>query len=252
MNELDRMIEILSAERGKKPPVLSESEKFRCFRALVNVRPPLLIGAEFLRLQDSYLKRRAEERGVVRVEEFEYRDRIALWRGDITRLNADAIVNACNSALLGCFQPLHDCIDNAIHTNAGVQVRLDCNALMQGKREPNGQVKVTSAYNLPSRYIFHTVGPIVRGGVSEENRRDLANCYRSCLNRAKEMNLSSLAFCCISTGVFGYPQKEACSLAVSVVKRWLRENPCALRIIFNVFLGRDEAFYRQELSNEQS
>lgn len=244
---LDRLIRILCEERGETVPLLSEEQKPDFFRALCNVRPPVPVTAEFLRLQDEYLSQKMKERGVVDVNGFVYRDGIALWRGDITRLNADAIVNACNPALLGCFHPLHNCIDNVIHSAAGVQVRLDCDKLMRGGEEPNGQVKVTEAYNLPSRYIFHTVGPIVRGGVTEQNRRDLERCYLSCMDKAAEMKLETLAFCCISTGEYRYPKDAACRLAVQTVRGWKTATGGSLKIIFNVFLKEDEELYEREL-----
>lgn len=243
---LDKLIGILSSERGESVPGLSAAQKPDYFRALCNVRPPRQVSEEFLRLQDEYLAARAREKGVVDADKFEYHGGIVLWRGDITRLNADAIVNACNCALLGCFSPLHGCIDNAIHSAAGVQVRLDCNEMMEGKLEPNGRVRVTKGYNLPCRYIFHTVGPIVRGRVTEQNRADLKNCYLSCLNKAAEMGLESIAFCCISTGEYGYPKAEACALAVHTVKEWLK-NGDGLKIIFNVFTAEDEKLYEREL-----
>ena len=244
---LDRLIQILCEERDEAVPLISDEQKPDLFRALCNVRPPMPARKEFLRLQDEYLSQRTKERGIVDVNGFVYRDDIALWRGDITRLNADAVVNACNSALLGCFHPLHNCIDNVIHSAAGVQVRLDCNAIMRGGEEQNGRVKVTKAYNLPSRYIFHTVGPIVYGGVTEQNRRDLESCYLSCLNRAAEMKLSTLAFCCISTGEYRYPKDEACRLAVQTVKQWKSETDSSLKVIFNVYLKEDEVLYEREL-----
>lgn len=248
MKTLDRLIEILCAERSEKIPVLSERQKPNYFRALCNVRPPLPVSEEFVRLQNEYLSERTKKRGVVDVNTFDYQNKIALWQGDITRLNSDAIVNACNSALLGCFQPLHNCIDNVIHSNAGVQVRLDCNDMMNGKQEPNGQVKVTMAYNLPSKYIFHTVGPIVYGRVTKQNEADLQNCYLSCLNKAKEMNLTSIAFCCLSTGVFGYPKNMACTLAVQTVKTWQEQNDYDINIVFNVFTDEDRYCYERELN----
>ena len=244
---LDRLIQFLCAERGEAVPSISDEQKPDLFRALCNVRPPMPVTKEFLCLQDEYLSQRTKERGIVDVNGFVYRDGIALWRGDITRLNADAVVNACNSALLGCFHPLHNCIDNVIHSAAGVQVRLDCNAIMRGGEEPNGRVKVTKAYNLPSRYIFHTVGPIVHDVVTEQNRRDLKSCYLSCLNMAAEMKLSALAFCCISTGEYHYPKDEACRLAVQTVKQWKLETGSSLKVVFNVFLKEDEALYEREL-----
>lgn len=248
MENLDRLLEILCEERGERVPEnLSGKDKTDLFRALCNVRPPRPVTDEFIALQDEYLRQKTMERGVADVKGFEYKDNIALWQGDITRLNADAIVNACNSALLGCFTPLHNCIDNIIHSNAGVQVRLDCDAIMRGGHEKNGGVKVTKAYNLPSKYIFHTVGPVVYGEKPDaENVRDLTNCYLSCLKEADEMRLENIAFCCISTGVFGYPKREACALAVSTVKNYLAAGS-KLKVIFNVFLDEDARLYARGL-----
>lgn len=242
---LDRLIEILQAE-GRNSYFLPRSGgKPELFRALCNLRSPAPVSEEFLRLQDCYLSDLTQKRGIMDVNSLEYQDGIALWQGDIARLNAEAIVNACNAALLGCFQPLHNCIDNVIHSFAGVQVRLDCDKMMKGRLEKNGGVRVTSAYNLPSRYIFHTVGPIVRGNVTPENRRDLQSCYRSCLAKAEEMGLTSIAFCCISTGVFGYPQEEAAALALDTVREWLAEVPRKVRVIFDVFLDSDREIYQK-------
>lgn len=249
MNTLDRLIQILCEERGMPVPKIAQEEKQNFFRALCNVREPKAANTEFLSLQDEYLKALATSRGIVSTETLYFKDRIALWQGDITRLAADGIVNACNCKLLGCFQPLHNCIDNAIHSFAGIQVRLDCADMMQGKEEPNGQVKITRGYNLPSRYIFHTVGPIVYGTVSRQNRIDLTNCYLSCLNKAGEMELKTLAFCCLSTGVYRFPQEEACKIAVSTVKNWFNEHKNNdLKVIFNVFTQRDKEVYSHELS----
>ena len=245
---IDKLIEILCHENGEEPPKnQTEHQKAEYFRALCNIRPPLPLSDEFLELQDRYLTAKSIERGVVDVNEFEYKSSIALWQGDITRLTSSAIVNACNSALLGCFQPLHNCIDNVIHSNAGVQVRCDCHKIMQGSQLPNGEVVVTPAYNLPCNYIFHTVGPIVQNKQpSEQNVADLTKCYRSCLEKAGEMGIETLAFCCISTGVYGYPNDLAAKLAVATVRGWLpRIND--LKIIFNVFLDEDKALYDREL-----
>lgn len=249
-NVLDRLIEMLCEERGERVPQLDEERKPLYFRALCNVRPPIAAGKEFLALQDEYLTEQTRRRGIVYADGFEYEGGIALWRGDITRLACGAIVNACNCALLGCFVPLHGCIDNAIHSAAGVQVRLDCNDMMKGGTEPNGRVRVTKAYNLPCRYIFHTVGPIVRGRVTQENRRDLENCYLSCLEKADETGLESIAFCCISTGEYHYPKKEACRVAVGTVKDWKARTGSALKVIFNVFSEEDESIYERELGKE--
>lgn len=248
MDVLDRLIEILSGERGKRPPrLLSEEDKAAYFRALCNVRPPEPVSKEFLRLQDRYLSALAEKRGPVDAAGLEYDRGTALWRGDITRLKADAIVNACNSALLGCFRPLHNCIDNAIHSFAGVQVRLDCAAMMKGGEEPNGRVKVTAAYNLPSKYVFHTVGPVVSGAVTEKDENDLRSCYLSCLREADGRGLATLAFCCISTGVYGYPKEDACRLAVRTVREYLADTKSGLKVIFDVFDDEDERLYEREL-----
>lgn len=243
---LDKLIDILSAERGESSPRLPSDRKADYFRALCNVRPPKPASGEFLRLQDEYLSARTAQRGVVDVGAFEYSNNIALWRGDITRLNADAIVNACNCALLGCFSPLHGCIDNAIHSAAGVQVRLDCNNIMGGALEPNGRVRVTDGYNLPCKYIFHTVGPVVRGRVTAQNRADLTSCYVACMDRAAEMGLKSIAFCCISTGEYRYPKAEACRVAVNAVRGRMAANG-SLKVIFNVFSAEDEAIYERQL-----
>lgn len=245
---LDKLIAILCAERGENVPALSQEEKANYFRALCNVRMPAPITDKFVRLQDEYLQALTVERGVVDVGTFDFQNGIALWQGDITRLNADAIVNACNSALLGCFHPLHNCIDNVIHSAAGVQVRLDCNEIMQGREERNGSVQVTKAYNLPSKYIFHTVGPIVYGNVTAQNKTDLQNCYLSCLERAEQMGLKSIAFCCLSTGEYRYPKAEACRLAVNTVKAWKERSGSALKVIFNVYLKEDKELYERELS----
>ncbi len=246
---LNKLTKILIEERNNIPPLnkgnLSDPDYFR---ALCNIRPPAPVSEEFLTLQDKYLKEETEKRGVVKTEDLIFHDQIALWQGDITRLACDAIVNAGNSALLGCFQPLHNCIDNVIHSWAGIQVRLDCDEIMQGKQLPNGEVVVTPAYNLPSKYIFHTVGPVVK--LDQPSRQDIADlrmCYLSCLDKAREMGLQHIAFCCLSTGVFGYPQDQAANLAVEVVRKWLNDNG-GLRVIFNVFLDKDRSLYEQELS----
>lgn len=245
---LERLIEILVEESGgEAPQVFSKLDKDEQFRALCNIRPPIPVSEEFILLQNSYLQQKTEERIIVDADSLEYSGGIALWQGDITRLSSDAIVNACNSALLGCFQPLHNCIDNIIHSYAGVQVRLDCHNLMKGAQLPNGALRVTSAYNLPCRHIFHTVGPIVRDHLpTEQNKADLKMCYLNCLNKGKQNKIQTIAFCCLSTGVYGYPKQKAARIAVSTVKGWLEKNP-GLKIIFNVFTDDDKFYYEQEL-----
>ncbi len=209
------------------------------------------VSAEFLSLQDEYLSERKNECGIADVKNLVYSDGISLFKGDITTLNADVIVNAANSAMLGCFHPLHNCIDNAIHTFAGVQVRLDCNDIMKGREAENGEVIVTKAYNLPSRFIFHTVGPVVYGRVTKENESDLAKCYRNCLAKADEMKLKSIAFCCISTGVFGYPKEEAALLAVKAVREYKEQTPSDVKVIFDVFEEEDYELYKRILGKNR-
>ena len=247
MKYLDKLIKILCDERGESVPPLSVEQKPDYFRALCNIRPPMPVSAEFLSLQDEYLTGLKNERGIVDVNKFLYVGGVSLFKGDITALNADAIVNAANSAMLGCFHPLHNCVDNAIHSAAGVQVRLDCNDIMKGREAENGKIIVTKAYNLPSRFIFHTVGPIVCGRVTKQNERDLENCYLGSLFKADEMHLKSIAFCCISTGVFGYPKEEAAKLAIKTVKDYLAETDSVLKIVFNVFTEADYAIYKRLL-----
>lgn len=244
---LKKIIKLLINERENGLPRefegLSDEDKFR---ALCNVREPKVVANELIKLQDEYLQKQTQKRGVVSVENF--KNGIALWRGDITRLNVDAITNACNSQLLGCFLPLHNCIDNIIHTNAGIQVRLDTQKIMQGNELPNGEVRVTKAYNLPSRYIFHTVGPIISNKcVTKNDEEDLRNCYINSLEMAKKMELKTIVFCCISTGVYGYPKKDAAKLACKSVKEWLVKNG-SLNVVFNVFTDEDELEYKNELS----
>ena len=174
---------------------------------------------------------------------------IRLWQGDITRLAADAIVNAANSQMLGCFVPCHGCIDNAIHTAAGLQLRLECARIMgqQGREEPTGRAKITKAYNLPCRYGLHTVGPIIYGSVTAEDRQLLASCYRSCLELAKRYDLENVAFCCISTGEFRFPNELAAEIAVSTAEEFLREEEGRMEVIFNVFKDKDYEIYRRLL-----
>jgi O-acetyl-ADP-ribose deacetylase (regulator of RNase III) len=246
---VERLIDLLSKENLHTLTsdfyYLSKEEQFRY---LCNIRPARFACEELLKLQDIYLQTKTEQRGIVNVEEFEYIDQIALWQGDITRLQCDAIVNACNERLLGCFQPLHNCIDNVIHTYAGIQVRIDCERLMQGTSASNGEILVTWAYNLPSKYIFHTVGPIVDGQKPTLNDAlDLKKCYISALNEAKNMKLKTISFCSIATGIYGYPKEAACKIAVKSVREWLDKNN-NLSVVFNVFSDDDRRYYEKELS----
>ena len=221
-------------------------------RALMNVRPPRPLSEEFLRMQDALLSAERKVRGVVDVMTLPAVPsdaRIVLWQGDITRLNADAIVNAANSALLGCFIPCHRCIDNAIHSAAGLQLRAACEELMkrQGHPEPTGAAKITAGYNLPARHVLHTVGPIVHGTLTEEHRQLLASCYRSCLTLAAKHGLKSVAFCCISTGEFHFPNDAAAEIAVREVRAFLAENTSVERVVFNVFKDADLHIYERLL-----
>lgn len=227
------------------------SRQASLLRALMNVRPPEPVSAGFLRVQDEYLQAGLARRGVTEAEGLpDIREGICLWRGDITTLKCDAIVNAANSALLGCFCPNHGCIDNAIHTYAGVQLRLACRELMdaQGHAEPVGQARLTRAFNLPSRYVLHTVGPRVHGTVTPADRELLASCYRACLAAADERRLHTVAFCCISTGEFGFPNAPAAEIAVRTVCAHAAVRLKRIRVIFNVFKEQDEVIYRRLLA----
>ena len=230
-----------------------EAAQRRLLRALMNVRPPMPLAPDFLAVQDALLSAEREARGVVdgaALPAVPAEPRLALWRGDITRLRADAIVNAANSGLLGCFVPCHGCIDNAIHSAAGLQLREECRRLMdgQGRPEPNGRAKLTPGYNLPASYVLHTVGPIVQGRVTGRDRADLAACYRSCLELASAHGLHSVAFCCISTGEFHFPNQEAARIAVRTVRQYLDQTHSSIRrVIFNVFKDIDAGIYRSLL-----
>lgn len=217
------LIEYPLSESGERIGIpTDEYNQKRLLRSLFNIRMPKDTSAEFLKIQDAYLQEENRRKGITDLADLEpVQDGIYLWQGDITTLKCGAIVNAANSQMLGCFQPCHGCIDNAIHTYSGVQLRCKCNELMkaQGFDEPTGQAKITPAYNLPCRYIIHTVGPIVSGKLNEQHCELLKSCYLSCLKLAEENGVDSIAFCCISTGVFGFPQREAAEIAVSTVKR---------------------------------
>ena len=233
-----------------------EIQQRRLLRGLMNVRPPMPLDPRFLELQDALLAAEREEKGVVdggALPVIAADPRLAVWQGDITRLKVDAIVNAANRALLGCFVPCHGCIDNAIHSAAGLQLRAECHAIMeaQGFPEPNGRAKLTKGYALPARYVLHTVGPIVRGRVTEQDRSELASCYRSCLETAAAHGLRSVAFCCISTGEFHFPNREAAEIAVGTVTDVLRGNTSIERVIFNVFKDLDAEIYRDILGPDR-
>ena len=228
----------------------SDAEQKLLLRALLNVRPPMPADTDFLQVQDEYLAQTALDEGIVRLDDLRpVQPGLYLWRGDITRLAADAIVNAANSGMTGCYVPNHTCIDNCIHTFAGVQLRLACAGQMraQGHEEPAGRAKITPGYNLPARYVLHTVGPIVQDTVAPKDEETLASCYRSCLALAEEHHLGSIAFCCISTGIFRFPNRHAAEIAVSTVKAYLAEHRSGIKVIFNVFKDEDDNIYQELL-----
>lgn len=226
-----------------------EEKQKRLLRSLMNIRPPRPIGEEFLDIQDEYLREEVAAKGVTdsaTLPASSMDSRLVLWRGDITTLKIDAIVNAANSALRGCFVPCHSCVDNIIHSVSGIQLRLACDKIMkeQGYEEPTGRAKITPAYNLPSEYVLHTVGPIVSGPLTERHCRQLADCYRSCLELAADKGLKSIAFCCISTGEFHFPQKKAAEIAVRTVTDYLNRDARVEKVVFNVFKQEDYNIYR--------
>ena len=231
--------------KGTAIPRDPEEQKM-VLRALLNVRPPRSIGGEFLTIQDEYLQEETAAKGITDLGELSpVSEGIYLWQGDITTLRCDAIVNAANSGMTGCYVPCHGCIDNCIHTYAGVQLRLACASLMakQGHEEETGKAKITPAFNLPCKYVIHTVGPIISGQVTKQDEALLASCYRSCLELARENGLKSIAFCCISTGEFHFPNELAAQIAVQTVKQYQGD----MEVIFNVFKDVDHEIYRNLL-----
>ena len=226
------------------------AQQRQLLRGLMNIRAPQETGADFLRVQDDYLRGETAEKGVTDVNDLTpVQPGLYLWQGDITTLKCDAIVNAANSGMTGCYIPNHRCIDNAIHTYAGVELRRYCAELMaqQGHPEPTGQAKLTPAFDLPCRYILHTVGPIITGSVTRRDRALLASCYRSCLELSAEKGLESVAFCCISTGEFHFPNEQAAEIAVRTVREFLAKDTSVKKVIFNVFKDTDKAIYQRLL-----
>lgn len=245
------LIDELLRERGEKARIPdSEIEQKQILRSLFNIRLPKDTSGEFLKIQDEYLKEETNRKGVTDIKDLEpVKDGMYLWQGDITTLKCGAIVNAANSQMLGCFCPCHGCIDNAIHTFSGIQLRNRCDEIMkaQGFDEPTGKAKITPAYNLPSDYIIHTVGPIIRGGVTQRDCELLESCYRSCLEKAYENDIKSIAFCCISTGEFRFPNDLAAQIAVDTVKEFIDETGFEIEVIFNVFKDYDYSLYEELL-----
>ena len=228
----------------------SEAERKTLLRSLFNVRMPKSIDEDFLKIQDEYLREEIAQKGITDIADLTpVADGVYLWQGDITALKCGAVVNAANSQMLGCFVPCPGCIDNAIHTYAGVQLRLECARIMQeqGHEEQTGGAKITPAYNLPCDYVIHTVGPIVRGVLTETDKKLLASCYRSCLEIADENGVKSIAFCCISTGEFHFPNDKAAEIAVNTVKEYKEQTASKIEVIFNVFKDVDYEIYRKLL-----
>ncbi len=229
------------------PPTIPEQK--RLLRGLVNRRPPQSVPEEILALEDAYLQEELQGK----ITDFHSlsprEERIYLWQGDICTLKIDGIVNAANSGMLGCFYPNHSCIDNFIHSFSGVRLRLACAEIMekQGTPEETGKAKITQAFNLPSKFILHTVGPIVHGTLENSHKQALISAYQSCLTLATKNSLDSLAFCCISTGEFHFPQEEACEIAVSQVRNYLKTQDQNLKVVFNVFKDEDLKLYEEKL-----
>lgn len=256
MNQEERrkfLIEALLREHSvfseKEIPKETDRQKMM-LRGLMNVRSPKIISERFLEVQDAYLQEELKKKRITSLSQLQpVQKEIYIWRGDITTLKCGAIVNAANSGMTGCYQPCHNCIDNCIHTWAGVQLRLSCHELMtrQGYEEPVGTAKITLSYNLPCDYVIHTVGPMVVGNLTRRHCEQLQSCYRSCLRLADENKIKSIAFCCISTGVFMFPNKEAAELAVRTVQEYKEKTGSRIEVIFNVFTEQDERIYRELL-----
>ena len=256
MNQSERrnyLIDSLLEEKKEYKKIIlpqSAGEQKALLRSLMNVRMAAPISEVFLQIQDEYLKEETKRKGITDIRVLKpVEDGIYLWQGDITTLRCDAIVNAANSGMTGCYQPCHNCIDNCIHTYAGIQLRNACADIMekQGHEEPTGQAKITPAFNLPCRYVLHTVGPIVQGKLTKEHEELLASCYRSCLELADENDVNSIAFCCISTGVFMFPNERAAEIAVHTVRDYRREKNSGIEVVFNVWKDVDYEIYRELL-----
>ena len=256
MNQSEKRLFLIQSLLKERPEyrdmnIPSEPERQRqLLRGLMNIRAPKRIGADFQRMQDEYLQSETAAKGITDIADLTpIQQGLYLWQGDITTLKCDAIVNAANSGMTGCYIPNHRCIDNAIHTFAGVELRLACEELMeqQGYPEPTGQAKITPAFNLPCQYVLHTVGPIINGRVTKTDKEMLASCYRSCLELAAENRLESVAFCCISTGEFHFPNEQAAQIAVETVKQFMNRKISVKKVIFNVFKDLDKAIYEKLL-----
>ena len=258
MNQSERRLFLIQSLLDERPscrkqeiPTDAQRQKV-LLRGLMNIRSPRAIRPEFQKIQDAYLQAETAEKGITDIADLSpIQLGLYLWQGDITTLRCDAIVNAANSGMTGCSVPNHRCIDNAIHTYAGVKLRLACAELMeqQGYPEPTGTAKITPAFNLPCKYVLHTVGPIIDGPVTAQDEALLASCYRACLEKAAEQDLESVAFCCISTGEFHFPNNLAAQIAVHTVKEFLSRQTSVRKVIFNVFKDLDKQIYQQLLTD---
>lgn len=251
---VDALLDERPEYRGARVPAGGEEQRL-LLRALMNVRTARKCSPEFLRVQDEYLRAELEAKGITDIGSLTpVRRGLYIWRGDITTLRCDAIVNAANSGMTGCYVPNHRCIDNCIHSYAGAELREYCAELMrrQGHEEPTGGAKITPAYNLPCRYVLHTVGPIISGRVTKQDEELLASCYRSCLKLAAENGLESVAFCCISTGEFHFPNERAAEIAVKTAEEFMQKESSVRKVIFNVFKDRDEEIYRRLLGADST
>jgi len=252
-SKLHFLIDALLHERiNDKDMEIPEStrEQKQLLRSLMNVRPPKPLATDILQIQDEYLTEEVKAAGITDIDNLTpVQGQLYLWKGDITTLRVDAIVNAANSQMLGCFAPCHGCIDNAIHTFAGIQLRLTCADIMQkqGKSEETGKAKITPAFNLPSKYIIHTVGPIVGSSLKKQDCRLLSSCYRSCLELAEQNKIKSIAFCCISTGEFRFPNEKAAEIAIDTVAEFIENTRSEIKVIFNVFKEQDHEIYHRIL-----
>lgn len=261
MNQSEKRLFLIQSLLNERPEYRgvsmpqSSAEQRELLRGLMNIRRPQRISSDFLQVQDEYLKSETVDKGVTDIADLQpVQPGLYIWQGDITTLKCDAIVNAANSGLTGCYIPNHRCIDNAIHTFAGIELRLACQELMQrqGYPEPTGQAKITPAFNLPCRYVLHTVGPIVDGRVTERDEELLASCYLSCLELAAENGLESVAFCCISTGEFHFPNERAAEIAVKTAKDFMTEQASVRKVIFNVFKSTDKEIYERLLGADRA
>ena len=241
---------------GVKIPEDAQGQK-DLLRGLMNIRMPDPIDEEFLKIQDEYLKEENLADGVITIEDLtplKADDRLYIWQGDMSRLGVDAVTLPANSGFTGCYQWLHSCLDNILGSKAGIELRLYTNDIItrQGYPEPAGQAKITPGFNLPAKYIIHTVGPIVQGRLTKENERMLASCYRSILELADQNDIRTLALCCISTGVFMFPNQRAAEIAVETVRKYLEETGSQIKIIFNVFKDIDLMFYKYYLGEQET